>query len=167
MSNKEDQGKDESSQYESTFKYHVLLQGKKIQVCRKAFFRLYDVSDKKIRRIRTLFKAGETPKDMRGRKCSANKKTADVLKLIHDHIESFPVKTTHYAAKQNNFLSSDLTAQKMYDLFIEKHPDIGNNIKYEFYLKSFSENFDLKFGRPQIDTCAYCEERLVKLPSSQ
>lgn len=37
----------ESKQYDSSFKYYVLLQGKKIQVCRNAFFRLYDVTDKK------------------------------------------------------------------------------------------------------------------------
>lgn len=46
----------------------------------------------------------------------------------------------------------------MYDLFPIKRPDVDTNIKYEFYLKYFSENFNLKFGRPQIDTCAFCEE---------
>lgn len=153
----------ESKQYDSSFKYYVLLQGKKIQVCRNAFFRLYDVTDKKIRRIRNLLKAGETPRDMRGKKSPSNKKTPDVLKLIHDHIESFPVKKTHYAAKEYLYLSSELTVNKMYELFKERFPSVG--VKYEFYLKYFNENFTLKFGKPQIDTCAYCEERQVKLKS--
>lgn len=38
---------DDSSQYECVFKYHVLLQDKRIQVCRDAFFGLYAASDKK------------------------------------------------------------------------------------------------------------------------
>lgn len=153
----------ESTQYEHSFKYHVLLKGKKVQVCRVAFFRLYDVSDKKIRRIRNLLKAGETPRDKRGRTSPVNKKSPDVLKCIHDHIESFPQKKTHYGTKEYVYLSSELTTKKMYDLFIERFPSIG--IKYEFFLKYFNENFNLKFGKPQIDTCAYCEEREVKLKS--
>lgn len=156
---------DDSSQYEYSFKYHVILQGKKIEVCRQAFFALYDVSDKQVRRIRKLLKAGESPRDMRGKKLPTNKKSADALKLIHNHIDSFPVKIAHYLAKDYHFLSSELTARKMYDLFIVKHPDTDTIIKYEFYVKYFNENFNLKFGRPQIDTCAFCEEREVKFKS--
>lgn len=115
---------DDSSQYECVFKYHVLLQGKRIQVSRDAFFGLYAASDKKSKRIRKLLKGGISPKDMRGKISPSNKKSAEVLKLIHDHIKSCPVKTAHYSAKVYNFLSSELTARTMYDLFLIKRPDV-------------------------------------------
>lgn len=76
-------------------------------------------------------------------------------------------KTAHYSAKVYNFLSSELTARKMYDLFLIKRPYVDSNIKYEFYLKYISENFNLKLGRSQIDTCAFCEEWEVKFKSPQ
>lgn len=52
------------------------------------------------------------PKAMKGEKSPSNKKSAEVLKLIHDHIKSCPVKSAHYSAKVYNFLSSELTARK-------------------------------------------------------
>ncbi|KAG8317015.1 hypothetical protein J6590_034384 [Homalodisca vitripennis] len=41
------------------FKYHVLLRDLKVEVCREAFFRLYDVTDKSIKRLRKLLLIGE------------------------------------------------------------------------------------------------------------
>ena len=39
----------------------------------------------------------------------------------------------------------------------------NKSIKYEYYNKVFKENFDLKFGRPQVDTCCVCEQLTIKL----
>ncbi|CAH1098460.1 unnamed protein product [Psylliodes chrysocephalus] len=43
-----------------------------------------------------------------------------------------------------------------------KHPEC-QNVKYKFFLKYFHENFNLSFGRPQIDVCSKCEELGEKL----
>nr|CAI5821873.1 unnamed protein product [Callosobruchus analis] len=43
----------------------------------------------------------------------------------------------------------------MYELFIKKWPDL--DVKYEYYLKYFNENYSLRFGRPQVDVCGECE----------
>nr|CAI5840303.1 unnamed protein product [Callosobruchus analis] len=66
---------------------------------------------------------------------------------IKCHIESFPTKET------------------MYDLFIKKYSEEKETVKYEFYeyLKVFTENFVLKFGRPQVDACGECEKLSMKL----
>nr|CAI5821871.1 unnamed protein product [Callosobruchus analis] len=37
---------------------------------------------------------------------------------------------------------------------IESFP---TNVKYEYYLKYFNENYSLRFGRPQVDVCGECE----------
>jgi hypothetical protein len=50
--------------------------------------------------------------------------------------------------------------QKMYDMYKAKHPD--HKISYESFWRYFKENFDLKFGQPQQDTCVTCEELGLK-----
>lgn len=57
--------------------------------------------------------------------------------------------------------SSEPTARKMYNIFKTLHQNTC--IKYEYYNKIFKENFDLKFGRPQIDMCYAWEELTIKL----
>ena len=51
----------------------------------------------------------------------------------------------------------------MHSLFLKKYPELGNKVKYEYYLKYFKENFQLRFGRPQVDVCSLCEELGTKL----
>ena len=53
----------------------------------------------------------------------------------------------------------------MYELFCKKHPNLANKIKYDFYRKYFHENYDYRFGRPQIDVCSTCEELTAKIKS--
>lgn len=144
---------------DNTFKYHVLLQGIKVLVCREAFFRLYDVSDKRIRRIRKLLLAGKTPVDLRGKNTSGNKIQASETDKVHKHISSFPTKEGHY--KDVLYLSENLSIRKMHELFCEMHPE--SNIKYNFYYTYFKENFNFRFGRPPSDTCNTCEEKMKRI----
>lgn len=150
-----------STSREKSFKYHILLRDTKVHVCRDAFFRLYDVTDKRIKRIRKLLLEGSSPRDMRGKHPCTHKKSADEVLKIHEHISSFPVKKTHYSSRELTYLSSELSVSKMHELFKEKYPQ--SNIKYEYYLNYFNENFDLKFGKPQIDSCCFCEEQKVRI----
>lgn len=46
----------------------------------------------------------------------------------------------------------------------EKYPDF--DIKHEFCLKCYKENFCLRFGQPQVDTCIICEELTTKIKQS-
>ena len=49
----------------------------------------------------------------------------------------------------------------MHSMFKKTYPDLDAN--YKFYLKYFKENFSLRFGRPQVDTCITCEQLSVKI----
>lgn len=46
---------------------------------------------------------------------------------------------------------------------MEKNPT--SKVKYTYFIRFFNENFDLHFGRPQIDTCCQCEDLLLKIKS--
>lgn len=153
--------KADASLREKSFKYHVLLASNKIQVCRTAFCRLYDVSEKRIRRLRMLLLDGKIPHDMRGQSPSGNMIKAEDIQAVHAHIASFPTKRGHYA--DIKYLNENLSIQKMYELFQEKYPT--SRIKYSFYYKYFKENFAYRFGRPQVDTCGVCEELTNKMKS--
>lgn len=85
------------------------------------------------------------------------------LMRIHDHIQSFPVKESHYTSREYHYLDARLNVRIMYDLYKEKYPNTST--KYKFYLKYFNENFNLSFGRPQKDSCCTCESLMVKIRS--
>jgi hypothetical protein len=49
----------------------------------------------------------------------------------------------------------------MYNSFKTKYPNV--KIGYISYFKFFKENFNLKFGRPQVDVCCTCENLNFKI----
>lgn len=51
----------------------------------------------------------------------------------------------------------------MHQLFQEKHPEV--KVNYWFYYKIFKEMFNLRFGRPQVNTCVTCESLNTKIKS--
>ncbi|CAH1100476.1 unnamed protein product [Psylliodes chrysocephalus] len=110
-----------------------------------------------------LLQAGVTPTDKRGKQVSANVIPAEEKIRIHEHINSFPVKTSHYSSREYHYLSSELTVKTMYSMFKEKYPD--SKIKYEYYNRIFKDDFDLKFDRQQVDTCCTCENLSIKIKS--
>lgn len=146
-----------------SFKYFVLKQGSKINVCKQAYISLHGISAGRVRRLCDLLFQGCLPKDKRGMNEKANVIKPEICKAIHEHILSFPVKNTHYGGKQIKYLDSRLNVKTMHELYIKKHPTLF--VKYEFFLKYFKENFNFRFGRPQVDTCITCEELGVKIKS--
>lgn len=60
-----------------SFKYHILLREKTMNVCRDAFFLLYSVSDKRISWIRKLLREGKTPHNKCGMNISGNAISAE------------------------------------------------------------------------------------------
>ncbi|KAL3275046.1 hypothetical protein HHI36_019818, partial [Cryptolaemus montrouzieri] len=43
------------------------------------------------------------------------------------------------------------------------NPEMGDNVNYQFLRQYFNVNFDLSFGRLQIDVCSKCEEVNIKI----
>ncbi|XP_063219665.1 uncharacterized protein LOC134529465 [Bacillus rossius redtenbacheri] len=152
---------DKSGKRSFSFTFHVVIQERRVKVCKKAFIQLYGVSAKRVRRLQTLLLCGQTPKDMRGQQNNRKSVPVGDVQAIKDHISSFPVKISHHASKEYKYLDAQLDIKKMHTLFKEKFPDC--KVKYSFYYKIFRENFNLHFGRPQIDTCGECEQLKVKI----
>lgn len=145
--------------------YHYAPNSKndKIKICQNAFLSLHGVSIKRVKRLKSLLLKGSTPRDKRG-KCLKTHAISDAENtLIRLHVSSFPVKETHYSGRDYRYLDCRLNVKIMYNMFKEKHP--STKVKYSYYIKFFHENFDLHFGRPQIDTCCQCEEFSLKIKS--
>nr|CAI5833493.1 unnamed protein product [Callosobruchus analis] len=137
------------------FKYFVYKGSAKIEVCLNAFTSVFAVTRSRVRRPKDLAILGKSPKDLRGKNPSVNKLSEHGRTAVRQHIESFPVKISHYSNKEFKYLSSELNLKIMYNLFKEQNPDI--NVSYPYYTRYFRENFSLRFGRPQIDVCATCQ----------
>lgn len=84
----------ESKLITSSFKYFAMQGSDRVMVCRKAFMSLYSVSNKVVYRLTNLLAKGVQPIDMRGKHENHSKKSDDVLVKIHEHIESYPKKTS-------------------------------------------------------------------------
>ncbi|CAG9832866.1 unnamed protein product [Diabrotica balteata] len=158
---------DHSKQINASFKYYVIVSGNRSEVCRKAFISLYAISHKIVIRLTNLLAKGMSPLDMRGKHLNCvNTIPTTITTKIHEHIDSYPKYLTHYTKQPITYLDAKLDVLKMYDMFLQKHPDLGTKVKYEFFLKYFKENFGYRFGKPQVDVCSTCEDLQTKLKST-
>lgn len=155
---------DDPKSRKCNYKFFVSKGALKVQVCKLAFISLHGVTEGRIRRLCNLLLEGQSPCDKRGKNPKHNVIPGNVCQKIHSHIESFPKKRTHYAGKQIEYLDARLDVKTMNSLFMQSNPNLP--VKYEFYLKYFKENFRLRFGRPQVDTCIKCEELSIKIKSA-
>lgn len=147
----------------NSFKYWLTSSAGRTQVCKTAFLSVFGISDDRLRRIRQLLAEGKSPIDKRGLNRPGNAKSAELIILIENHIKSFPVHNAHYTSKEYLYLSANLNVKLMWKLFRSKYTNVS--VTYGFYQKIFRENFDLKFGQPQVDTCCVCETLNVKIKS--
>ena len=154
---------DSNSARTKSFTYHVMVGDLRKIVCRQAFFSLHAVTNERVKRIRKLLCEGKIPEDKRGKQSSANAISGEEIVLVHNHISSFPVKQSHYSGRNYVYLDSELCVKRMYNMYKISHPE--SIIKYEYYNKIFQENFNLSFGRPQVDTCCECEQLTIKIKS--
>lgn len=145
-------------QRKSNFSYFAMKQSNRISVCKQAFISLHGISHWQVQRLNTLLLAAKSPKDLRGQHNNRPRAICNEwTEKIKEHIESFPVKVSHYSSKIIHYLDASLNVKKMHSLFVEKYPQLQDLVKYEFYLKYYNENYNLRFGRPQVDVCSECE----------
>lgn len=80
---------------------------------------------------------------------------------VKEHIKSFPKYISHYSRKSNlnsRYLSADLTLTKMYTLYIEWcNEQQEAPVKFFYYRFIFNTKFNLRFHRPNSDTCSKCD----------
>lgn len=124
------------------------------------------------------------PTDRRGKHDNRpNQITAETVTKIHDHIMSFPKYKSHYSRSDNlskYYLSPLLNTAKLHELYLKKHEPVqyeilqANNkseifkpvVKYEFFRKYFTENFNITFGNPKSDTCQKCDKLIKQIDSA-
>lgn len=147
-----------------SFRHFLCVNGKRIKVCQNIFLTVHGVSAERLKRLKKLLCSNETPVDKRGKHPKGNAISGDVRDLIRDHINLFPVKQSHYSGQDYHYLDARFNVKIMYDLFCSKYPHV--KVTYYYYLKFFHENFNLHFGRPQVDTCNICEGLTLKIKSS-
>lgn len=154
---------DASRIVDKVFKYHVIVGNNKQEVCYKAFLSLLAVTDKRVKRLRKLSMLGQSPCDKRGKHPSANTLPPETILHMREHIESYPVRESHYCGKVHKYLDARLNAKLMHKMFLEKHPAV--KCSYQTFHAFINANYSLSFGRPQIDACCMCEELKTKLRS--
>lgn len=146
-----------------TYVYYIKINNELTPVCKNVFLNIHKISADRMKRICQLLLKGESPRDLRGKSRSGNALSGNICVLIHQHISSYDIKQTHYGGKPKQYLDARLTVKKMHEMFIDKNPELENVVKYSFFLNYFKENFDLTFGRPQVDVCCQCESLSSKL----
>lgn len=71
-----------------------------------------------------------------------------------NHIQSFPLKISHYSSKEIKYIDVSLNVKVMFELFKKKI--------FRSQIFVLLQNSDYHFGRSQIDTCE-CERLTLKL----
>ena len=133
--------------------YIVQNEGVSTRVCKTAFLRMHGLSNGRVSRAlqaRTS-QGGSLSLDKRGKHEPKNKTSKDKIDLIKAHINSFLKYKSHYSRSDNphkNYLSPDLSIDKMYRLYKEKcDKESATPVSQWVYRKTFTENFNLSFGK--------------------
>lgn len=143
-----------------SFTYNFDIDGRGIRVCKKFYLNTLCISQQ---RINYFYAAkcnltGTTQPDKRG--VIPSRSVEDTEKQrIKDHIASFPTIPSHYCRKDTdrNFLSSDLTMKRMYELYTEDCEIKGvTPQKLWLYRNIFNHDFNLSFFVPKKDQCSKC-----------
>lgn len=148
---------------QSTYKYYTMVGETRTEVCLKAFCSLHCRTKKQVRRLQQLLLIAKSPKDGRG----AHIKYAippETLLLVREHIESFPTYESHYLGTVIKYLDERLNITDIYKMFKNKNPSarIGKSAFFYYY----KNQYNLKFGPPQVDICSTCEVLDVKIKNS-
>lgn len=108
--------------------------------------------------------------DQRGKREPINKTKAEDVHFVKNHIESFPVMSSHYTRKDTNrkYLDSSLSIRKMYKLY-EDECRINNRkaVSEIKYRSIFGQDYNLSFFVPKKDQCLICANYLKADPEKK
>ncbi|KAI4464314.1 dna-directed rna polymerases i ii and iii subunit rpabc2 [Holotrichia oblita] len=150
--------------------YYSIPDGKgvHVQVCRKTFTEIFDLSHKRVQVLTKKKQLGHTVYvDKRGSAKKPRKYLPELREHVRAHIEAFPVEENHYSRKksQKKFLRPDLNMNRLYIAFKKKYPE--TIASYRFFCDTFKKDYpNLRFGRPRSDTCSNCDLYQNKIKNS-
>ena len=87
-----------------TIHYSVLVNGEKKTICRKAFFSVHGITEKRVCSVlgkRSI--TATTRLDRRGKDISRNKVSSERKALVKQHIEFFGAVSSHYSRAKSPF----------------------------------------------------------------
>lgn len=122
------------------FRYHLEIAGKQIQVCQRCFKQSFAETDSFLKSVakKKIAYPNIEMKDLRGG-TGMKEITDTVVEKVKSHINLFPAYESHYTRKRTSlkYFHANLTITKMYNLFLEMHPEIKISIsKYTNIFKS-------------------------------
>lgn len=133
--------------------------GQLMHVCKQTFISIFAVTKNEIDTLVKRKKMGESIYNEKRGKYNKPCKFSESDRLdVKTHINSIPRCESHYtrARSSKEYLSPDLSVNRLFKAFKEKYPD--TNVTYKFYLKVFSEDFpNVSFRKPRTDTCRVCD----------
>ena len=161
----EELGEANTSSIKFTCDYHIHYQGKDTKVCKNAFISIHGITKDRIswlnkKRTDTDF----VMPDQRGQHQHHNQIKEDVKSYVFMHIESLPVRSSHYTREINK--------DKQYIDLPDKQPQTFFNTKYldrlqlfypevevvkeSYYLHLFNTQYNIETKKPRVDECLTC-----------
>lgn len=132
---------------------------KNVHVCRATFLEVLQESRDWVQRLCNKYlDQGVTPPESRGGARHLEKYNLKRQAVI-DFIEEFKAIQNHYCRgkiKVRQYLPSDLSVQKMWNMYVETHANNDLNVYYEFFMNVFNNNFNIGFHAPYSDKCSTC-----------
>lgn len=149
---------------EIVVKYSVCLQGSRLTVCKRAFMKLYGISQSKVDHIVMQARNGQAAvrSSFRGKHDNRpNRLSEESINFVVEHIKSYPAEASHYSRSDNPnrlYLSPILTISMMYRQYQTWSAERNIvAVSGSAYRKIFCTRFNLGFGSPRSDTCSKCE----------
>lgn len=150
-----------------TFKYMMTHNKQIVAVCKDAFCSLYQIGRKKVEKIQSSLKLGQSvpsPDKQGHHRNRPHKISNEVINCIVHHIKQFPAENSHYSRNKNankKYLSPLLNVNKLHELYKEQcraqNLDDKYIVKVSFYRHIFETKFNYSFGYPKSDTCSVCD----------
>lgn len=147
-----------SKNRQHTFRYHVIVKGANVPVCRGCFLKIYDITPKIVEVVtkkKLLSPLGGTiSPDMRGKQTASLPEAR--LSEVREHLDSFPRFQSHYARAKcdRSFLPNTLTLKIMFEEYKIKYPT--KPVSRFIYEREFHA-MGLKIKPLKIDTCQRCD----------
>lgn len=151
-----------------TYKYFLLIHGKREPICRGCLIKTLGESDNFIKTVAMKKRSsvgGTQTDDNRGKTIPKHKISNEKRQEIKEHILAFPSYESHYTRKTTSkkYLPSHLTINKMYNLFCE---NCDNPPSVKIYSQEFHK-LGLSFKKPRADTCYTCDKFKMQIQLCQ
>ncbi|GBM54193.1 hypothetical protein AVEN_11259-1 [Araneus ventricosus] len=138
-------------------------------MCRKAFYSMHGVSEKRVRTaISKTTSTGTVVSDQRGKKESGRKVQNDEKTKVKEHM-SLPTVPSHYSRAKSphrKYLPVGLNIKLLFSMYLEwlreNHPGAEPVTMY-YYRDVFNSEFNIGFEPPGSDTCNFCDKTDISI----